>query len=81
MIQKTWDFAKLYTCIVSWYSIVNYFISGISFSRWSECVNDMQMSHAAAYVFVNKYFTKDTETRVSKKKLTRFNYLWFLTLR
>ena len=28
----------------------------------------MQMTHAAAYVFVNKYFTKSTETAVSLYK-------------
>ena len=33
--------------------------------RWSECVNDMQMTHAAAYVFVNNYFPESTENAVS----------------
>ena len=43
------------------------------------------MSHAAAYVFVKKYFTEDTETRVSlylqlETKLNRLHYIAFLNI-
>ncbi|XP_043278236.1 endothelin-converting enzyme homolog [Venturia canescens] len=34
--------------------------------RWSECVDEMKMTDAAAYAFVNKYVTKETEAKVLK---------------
>ena len=50
--------------------------------RWSECVNDMQMTHAAAYVFVNNYFPESTENAVSLhgKETWKKNYYENTTL-